>query len=469
MYNPRMSKRTPRVLFTVIGIVVLAVLAYNIPFVHNKLAWRLDDLRTQIVYFLHPPDQAVFVPEQQAQIDQIVTATLMALQTTPTPTPTPSPDATASPAGPSPTPTITSTPLPTSVNLPGVSYVDQTGRWNYCGPANLTMALKFWGWKGQPGSTMDLRDQIAEVVKPGINDASLDFISRGKTDKNVMPYELADFVANDTPYHVVLRYGGSMTVLKQLIAAGYPVIVEKGYYEKDYTGKIGWLGHYQFTTGYDDTGGYFIVQDTWLDGPNFHVPYTTFYEGWRSFDYLFLVVYPADREQQVFTLLGNWADPKWGYQHALDTANQETQTQTGIDNFFAWFNKGTSHVLLQQYQDAATAYDMAFSIYKNQLGNDEKDRPFRIMWYQTWPYWAYYYTGRYHDVINLANTTLDPSLLGQSTLEESIYWRGMAEQALGDGSDAIADFKQANHLNPKMQVVIQKLQSLGITPEKPID
>ncbi len=89
------------------------------------------------------------------------------------------------------------------------------------------------------------------------------------------------------------------------------------------------------------------------------------------------------------------------------------------------------------------------------------------MWYQTGPYWAYYYTDRYQDVINLANTTLSTVLNGP-TLEESIYWRGMAEQATGDMTDAIADFKRADHLNPNMQAAIQALQSLGIQPEKPI-
>jgi hypothetical protein len=90
-----------------------------------------------------------------------------------------------------------------------------------------------------------------------------------------------------------------------------------------------------------------------------------------------------------------------------------------------------------------------------------------MLWYQTGPYWAYYYTARYQDVINLANITLG-TVLGGPTLEESIYWRGMAEGALGDMNAAITDFKYANHLNPKMTVIIQELQSLGITPETPI-
>ena len=59
------------------------------------------------------------------------------------------------------------------MDIPGIIYVDQHNRWNYCGPANLAMALKFWGWKGS-------RDDIAKVIKPGINDPKLSLIERGR-------------------------------------------------------------------------------------------------------------------------------------------------------------------------------------------------------------------------------------------------------------------------------------------------
>ena len=62
-----------------------------------------------------------------------------------------------------------------------------------------------------------------------------------------------------------MRYGGDNDLVKRLIAAGFPVLIEKGYYEADYTGKVAWLGHYLFTTGYDDAAGEFIVQDAYLE------------------------------------------------------------------------------------------------------------------------------------------------------------------------------------------------------------
>ena len=79
-----------------------------------------------------------------------------------------------------------------------------------------------------------------------------------------MPYEMANFVTDHTDFSIVTRSGGDIELLKRLIAGGFPVLVEKGYYEADYTGKVAWMGHYLYTTGYDEAAGEFIVQDAYL-------------------------------------------------------------------------------------------------------------------------------------------------------------------------------------------------------------
>jgi tetratricopeptide (TPR) repeat protein len=439
------------------AVVVVVLGIYFIPPVHERIARRMDDLRSQVKYFIDPPEQAVFLPTQQAAIDAIVNATMQAHALIQTPSATPravssAAGSTAAPSG----PTATPIPLPPLVNLPGVKYVDQFDRWNYCAPANLTMALNFWGWKGN-------RDDVAKVVKPGENDPSKNFIDRGKTDKNVMPYELVDFVNNNTEYKALQRYGGDVQVVKSLVANGFPVIAEKGIYENDTTGRNSWMGHYQYVTGYDDTAKTFLVQDTYLKGPNYHVSYSDFLEGWRAFDRVFIVVYPADRETDVMNLLGQYSDPTWAAQHALGFTSQDISTLTGAPLFFAWFARGTSMVALQQYVDAANAYDQAFTLYAT-LDPNYSTRPWRMMWYQTGPYWAYFYSGRYQDVIRLANTTLDPNLLGVNTLEESLYWRGMAEYSLGDTAHALDDVRRSVYYNKNFQAGIAKLQEWGSAP-----
>ncbi len=420
-------------------LLVLAVILYQIPPIYNRLAWRMDDLKTRIKYAFNPPDEAVFVPQEP--IGTLTPSPVEEVNSTPTPN---APESTPANTQPTLTPTPKATPLPDFVKIDGIIYVHQHQRWNYCGPANLAMALKFWGWDGT-------RDDIARVVKPGINNPNLDFIQRGKTDKNVMPSEMIDFIADETSFHVVARYGGNLDLIKKFIANGYPVLVEKGYYEADYTGKVAWLGHYLFTTGYSESEREFIVQDAYLEpGKNMRVDYQVYLEGWRSFNYLFMIVYPPDRQDEVYDLLGPWEDPAWSYQHALDIAEQETNTLSGINLFFAWFNKGTSLVKLQRYPEAAAAYDQAFQVY-SELGNDDTQRPYRIMWYQTWPYMAYYYSGRYQDTLNLANHTLNETI-SEPELEESLYWRALAKEALGDINGAIADLRKAVHLNKHFEI-----------------
>lgn len=423
---------------------LLAVLVYQIPFVRSRLSWRIDGLVTRVRYTFNPPGEAIFNPRGLS--DPVI-------QTTHHPTATSSdPDSAA-------TPYPTFEPLPSSAFLENVQFVTQQGRWNYCGPSTLAMSLNYWGWSGD-------RDDVAETVKPGENNPNMDFIERGRADKNVMPYEMENFVNEYTEFSALTRTGGDVELVKRLIANGFPVVIEKGYYEADYRGIVDWLGHYLFVTGYDDARGAFIVQDTWdknHPGENVDSPYPVFTEGWRSFNYLFMVVYPPDREADVVELLGPWADIEWANRHALEIAERETEELSGIDEFFTWFNKGSSHVSLYEYVDAGHAYDYAFQLYAA-LDEETVNRPFRMIWYQTGPYFAYYYSGRYLDTIDLANFTLSTTAdINKEVLEESIYWRGMARLALGETDNAIADFRQAVYLNPNFSPGWAQLAELGIS------
>ena len=446
MQNRRIRKWWP------LAAIVLGVGVFFLPPVYSRAMPRIDGWISSLKYLINPPNEAIFQPQQQSQIDIATTQMMQTYVASQTPkailTPT---------AGPTLTATVTSTPLPDSVSLTGFKYVDQKNRWNYCGPANLTMALDFVGWDGN-------RDDIARAIKPGIQDPKLDFIQQGRSDVNVMPYEMADFVNDETEFRALSRFGGDIDLAKKLLAAGFPFIAEKGYYEKDYTGKVAWLGHYQFVTGYDDAKGVLVVQDTWNDGPNFQIPYEEFAssEAWLSFDNIFIVVYTPDRERELLNVLGPYADERWAAQHAREVAEESIAGSAGIDQYFAWFAKGTSHVALQEYADAATAFDQAFAIY-NDLGKDDKQRPYRMMWYQTGPYWAYFYTGRYQDVISLANITLTDTI-SKPTLEESIYWRGQAKYMIGDTPGAIADYREALRLHPNWRPATQALQDLGVQP-----
>lgn len=439
----RRPLRTKTLLLILLGfLVLLAGIAYAIPGVRDRIQWRISEIRAEIKYALNPPGEAIFVPEEQALLEEIVQSTLQAMAPTAPPTATQA----SSTLTPFPTiePTVTATPIPQFISLEGVRYEHQHNRWNYCSPANLSMALTFWGWDGD-------RDVVASYLKPD------------DRDKNVLPWEMEDFVDNQVSgLRALVRSGGEVSLLRRLVAAGFPVVAEKGYYEYDYRGVYGWLGHFQFVTGYDEAKGVLIVQDTYIDdGQNHEFSYAEFIDGWRSFNYLFLVVYPEEREAELLHLMGPWADPAWAFSHALEIAQAEAQQLTSIDEFLAWFNIGASHVGLQQYVDAAYAFDYAFSLYAN-LGGDSM-RPYRLMWYQTGPYWAYYYSGRYQDVVDLANTTLYETI-SDPVLEESLYWRGLGLEALGDLDGAISDWYAALAIHPGWQPAVYQLQRVGALP-----
>jgi hypothetical protein len=448
-----MKKTLLLVLISLCAVLVMGALVYNIPPVHDRLAWRVDEWVLRIKYSLNPPEEVVFVPQGSGAGGAQAAAQAAALPapsvhtTRQPPTLTPDAPLTGAPTFgptntpiPSPTPTVAATPMPGKASVKGVVYEDQHGRYNYCAPANLAMALSYWGWKGD-------RDVVGPVLKPD------------PKDKNVMPYEMADYVRNNTDLGVVERVGGDLDTLKRFIAAGFPVLVEKGTYLTDLTGVKSWMGHYEVVTGYDDSQAQFTTQDSFT-GPDFAVPYDTMTKGWRAFNGSYLIVYSKDKEAQVMALLGPDADETTNYQRAAEKASAEIFALDGIDQYFAWFNRGTNLQLLQDFAGAADAYDQAFQVYPS---IPEAERPWRMLWYQTGPYFAYFYSGRYWDVLNLAETTLN-TLQSEKNIEETYYWRGMAKAALGDSAGAIADFRSAIEYHPGFAPATYQLQQLGAAP-----
>jgi len=410
----------------------LLVILYNLPFVQDRVGWRVSELRARIKYALSPPEEAVFTPDPTLQA--MVQTTLAALTPTATMTPTPGPTL---PPTVTPTPTIEPTPLPASVQLRGVRHEYQ--KWNNCGPANLSMALSYWGWAG------DQRDTAA-YLKPN------------PRDKNVMPYEMAGFVEDETDFSVVVRVGGDLDVIKRFLAAGFPVLVEKGF-EGD--GFDGWMGHYEVITGYDDARQRFTAQDSYIMA-DLPVGYADMLTHWRAFNYTYLVIYPGDREAEVIGLLGPHADEAASSQAAAQKASDDISVSLGREQFFAWFNRGSSLVRLQDYASAAQAFDEAYAIDAQLAVSDPEHRAWRMLWYQTGPYFAYFFTGRYGDVISLATQTLVNA--SEPTLEESWYWRARARAAIGDSAGAVDDLRTSLQYHEGFAPSLELLQALGAAP-----
>jgi uncharacterized protein YvpB len=418
---------------------VVTIIAYALilnPTIQEKVGWQFNAWLIRARTWVNPPEQVAF----SAGTD-----------TTPAPDTLPSPNVDSEIEG-APAQNGTAEPIPTFAPLPDVfslepgQYFTQHYRLNYCGPASMAMLLSYWGWDGT-------HDQAASVLKPN------------KVDKNVMPYEMADFVSQAMPgMDTIIRVGGDFETLKRLIANGYPVLIEKGPQFRDINYHITWMGHYQVLTGYNDQEGYFIAQDSY-EHENFIQSYNELLPQWRSFNYLYLVAFPSEDRNDVLNLLGEDADEELNYRNALQKAQNEIYQVDGVDRFFALYNYGTNLVSLRDYEGAAKAYDQAFAVY-DALPEDITVRPYRMLWYQTGPYYAYYYTGRYVNVIKLAtDNSIKMVRDDEPALEESFYWRGAAKIALGIRETAIEDFQTCLEYHPGFQPCVDALQEQGIFQE----
>jgi len=436
--TPITRRRRPRrfnIFQILIPLVLLAGILYFIPPIRERVDGRLYMWRLQVLALIRPPEKEVFVPQTN-----VTPAATPVVTLPPTAVPTASP--TTAPTAideviPTPSPTVAATPIPTMVTLKGVKYMDQHGARNYCAPSTLGMALSYWGWKG-------VRTDVGKVVKPYDD------------DYNVMPYELEDYSINKANLKAISRIGGTVDQLKNLLAGGFPVLLETGVYEIDLSNVVSWMGHYVLVTGYDDANSEFILQDAY-NGPDHRIKYAKLESEWRAFNYLYMIVYSPEKEGQLMGLMGPMWDETAANRAAYDRANLEIGQFTDMDQYYAWFNRGTAMVKLQDYGGAAQAYDQAFAIYQTL---PEDTRPYRMVWYQTGPYQAYYFTGRYQDLVNLADFTL--GLARHPGLEESNYWRAMGYAAIGKRNEAIADLRLTLQIHPNFEPSLQELKNLGV-------
>ncbi|MCP5099132.1 MAG: hypothetical protein GY943_26560 [Chloroflexi bacterium] len=336
----------------------------------------------------------------------------------------PSVDPTVTPSlshylAPSPVP-FTRSPLPSMAHITNISIIPQ--KFNNCGPANLTITLDFYG------HTVDQLD-VGGKIKPNYD------------DRNVSPWELVDYVNESTPLQADYFVGGDINLLKRLLAAGFPVIIEKGLYTSEWEG---WMGHYLTMVGYNDTAQEFISLDTFLgpwDGNGRIDPYNTIAEFWFQFNSTFILVYPPEQADTINEIVGEtMLNPLFMWQQAAQTA--KTTTINDPKNAYAWFNLGTNLTEMgiltgdiAFYENAAAAFDQARAI----------GLPWRMLWYQFNPYIAYLEVGRPDDVLTLTSATLTST--GGQNVEETYLYQGYGLQATNDSAGAEAAFNRARQLN----------------------
>jgi hypothetical protein len=399
--------RLKRVGLIAAGLVIAGFLLYLIPWVRVRVDWRLQIARTYVQSVLNPAGD---LPAPQISVNQ-------------TEAPTPSPPA------PSPTPQASPTPLPAAASLAAPAYELQGP--NHCGPATLAMYLRYYGWEGDQYT-------ISDEVKP---------IS---ADRNVNVDELIYFARNNAGWlQSIFRVGGTVDLIKQLLVAGIPVMIEEGeyldatYWEND----DHWAGHYVLVTGYDDATQTFTYQDT-FKGANLTTSYTDLDSFWKQFNRVYLLLYLPHQEETVKQILGADWDEDVNRQNALATSQLESQGE-GQDPF-AWFNLGMNQVYFEDYGAAAQSFDIARTI----------GLPHRMLRYQFGPFFAYYNSGRMEDMEALVEYALHRT----DTSEEALIWKGWVLYRQGDTNGAIQQFRLAQEANPKSVYPVQALTSIGVEP-----
>jgi hypothetical protein len=335
-----------------------------------------------------------------------------------------------------PSVTITPTPLPPppSARIEGLAVVPQ--KFNNCGGATLSINLAYYGY--------DIPQlDIADVLKPNYE------------DRNISPEELVAYTKNHTGLRATVHWGGDLTLLKRLITADFPVIIEKGYEPFGYED---WMGHYLTLYGYEESAQVFYSMDTFLgpwDSSGQPEPYDETVRLWSHFNYVFVVVYPAEREQALKEILGAaMLEPAAMWQQAALRAQQDIRANS--QNAFAWFNLGSSLTRLGEltgeksyYENATAAFDQARTI----------GLPFRMLWYQFTPYTAYLKSGRFEDISILLQATL--STLGGQNTEETYFYQGQLLLAQGDVNGARRVWQTAVSLNPNYLAAQEALTEIN--------
>ena len=451
-----MKKRTKHIILLVVGLQVALIvgllalpsvvqaipgryrvaLAERNPFLSNIAEGVIDQVAP--VATALPAPSTAGNPVEAVDIAALIGNTPTAVPTTP-PTPTieptvvpeeaaeaasetaTEPTQTAVPPTPAPTQTPTPEPLPVSVILEGVDVIRQS--FNNCGPANLTQVLNYYG------SDITQAD-VAAYLKPNTE------------DRNVSPWQIADYVNEQTAgqFRASAHSGGNLEMVKQFVAAGYPVVIEKGYELPD----TGWWGHYLTIFGYDDEEQIFYSQDSFLgpwDGSGRIDSYEDIQFFWEQFNYTFYVVYLPTQETEVKAILGEeMLEPMAMWRKVASMAEQATIEKP--DYAFAWFNLGTALTRMGEltgeqayYQGGAQAFDQAREI----------GLPPRMLWYQFRPYYDYAKVGRLQDVVDLANATLETQ--GGRNVEETYWHKGHALAGLGDIIGARDAYAQALEVN----------------------
>jgi tetratricopeptide (TPR) repeat protein len=263
-----------------------------------------------------------------------------------------------------------------------------------CGPAALSMDLSFYG--------VHVSQQTLEsILRPSGEK------SGRSNNKSTSPNRIA---TQAQTYGLVAYYrpNGNMSLLKQLVANGFPIITRTLFATSDD------FAHYRVVKGYNDLTNQ-VTEEDGIQGENMRFSYNTFLTLWKPFNYEYIVLAPPDKQAELESILGGDASSTIAWQTAAKDAEQALLSDATDTR--AEFNLSVADYYVGDYAGSVQAFEEA-----------EPNLPKHTLWYQIEPIESYYELGDYSKVFSLSQSTLlnNPDypelyvLEGESYLKEGI-------------------------------------------------
>lgn len=312
-------------------------------------------------------------------------------------------------------------PIPSKMTLQSNYHVYET--FNNCGPATLSMVLRYY-------DTKKSQKEIADIIRPyqhprGDND-----------DKSISFSEFSDYIKQFDLVGVA-KVNGDVNTLKKIIANNVPVVTHNWLNEKDT------IGHFIIIKGYDDTKSQFILDDSYY-GPNKTISYATLLKLWQPFNYEYFFITRPEKIDLAKEIVGEFDDKKL-YEASITRADEESGLNH--DSIYPYFNKSTAYYYLGDHQKSIENFEKI----ENKLPN-------RMLWYQIEPIQAYYELKNYDKALKLIDATLKKD---NRAFSELYYIRGQIYEAQNKVDEARVEYKKALIYNKNYKLAQKALDRLN--------
>lgn len=274
--------------------------------------------------------------------------------------------------------------LPASVTLKNIRHDDQA--LNNCAPVTALTVLGYYG-----ASVTQAQAAAAMKDYPG--------------DPQVTSLELARYLGR-AGLQSVIRYAGDAELLRALVAAGYPVVVQ----QRLQRGSD--VAHFRTVYGY--TAGQFLISDPLL-GPALRLSDERLAELWAYYNGEYLVAFPPAKAADVQRILGSDYSAAANWRHLQMHGAQDVKARP--QDPYAWWGLAKATLRLGDAALASEYFERAVNL----------GVPTMYYLYRQEAFEAWTHAGR-HD---RTQSVTGRALRAFPRSKELQYFRALASKALG--------------------------------------